>query len=68
MPPLPSDDTAQSPGIAIPGQSPLETRNSKLETQTGLPLLSTWNRLYAFVLLAFVLSVLALLWLTRAFA
>jgi hypothetical protein len=35
---------------------------------TGLPLLSTWFRLYIFVLVSFALSVLALLWLSRAFS
>jgi hypothetical protein len=70
-PPLPNDRNSQRPGIAIPGHTPVETRNQTLETSedlTGLPLLSTWPRLYVFVLIAFVLTVLALLWLTRSFS
>jgi hypothetical protein len=39
-----------------------------MDDRTGLPLLSTWPRLYAFVLLVFVASVLALWWLTRAYS
>ena len=35
---------------------------------TGLPLFSTWPRVYAVVLGFFILCVVALLWLTRAFS
>lgn len=38
------------------------------EERTALPVLSTWPRLYAFVLIVFVVCVLALLWLTRAYS
>lgn len=59
MPTSPSNDPASEP--AGNGQS--ESGNS-----TGLPLVSTWPRLYTFVLLFFAACVLALLWLTRAFS
>ena len=39
-----------------------------MDDRTGLPLLSTWPRLYTFVLLVFAATVLALWCLTRAYA
>ncbi|HUO07820.1 MAG TPA: hypothetical protein VM008_05945 [Phycisphaerae bacterium] len=38
------------------------------DDSTGLSLLSTWPRVYWFVLVVFVLIVVALCWLTRAFS
>ena len=40
----------------------------KTDEGTGLPLLRTWPRVYAFVLGAFAVMVLLLVWLTRAYA
>jgi hypothetical protein len=72
-PPLPNDRNSQRPGIAIPGPAappaPIDpAAESPEEHLTGLPLLSTWPRLYTFVLTAFLLIVGGLLWLTRAFS
>jgi len=38
------------------------------DKSTGLPLLSTWPRVYAFILAFFVITVVLLFWLTRAFS
>ncbi len=68
------DDSPHSPGTAIPGStapSALETPNATFDASeelTGLPLLSTWPRLYVFVLIAFILTVLALVVLTRSYS
>lgn len=40
----------------------------KNDEGTGLPLLRTWPRVYAFVLGAFVVMVLLLVWLTRTYS
>ena len=45
---------------------PPPTENA--DESTGLPLLSTWLRVYGLVLAVFVLLVVALCWLTRAFS
>jgi hypothetical protein len=59
--PNPSENTPSSPAIG--------NRHSPIGNEsTGLPLLSTWPRLYAFILLFFAACVLALAWLTRAFS
>jgi|WetSurMetagenome_2_1015567.scaffolds.fasta_scaffold1076619_2 hypothetical protein len=42
-------------------------RESKTDTATGLPLLRTWPVLYTLILSAFVLYVLLLTLLTKAF-
>ncbi|MGN6371291.1 MAG: hypothetical protein ACTHN5_23805 [Phycisphaerae bacterium] len=38
------------------------------EEGTGLPLLSTWRRVYGFVLISFAVMVVLLVWLTRAYS
>ena len=53
-----------------PTPTPIENQKSKIENDahTGLPLFSTWPRVYALVLALFALSVLLLFWLTRAYS
>ncbi len=68
MPHPPSDDPSSHPSgnesWAIGNSAePLENDES-----TGLPLISTWARLYVFVLATFVLVVIALLCLTRFYS
>ncbi|HVS73167.1 MAG TPA: hypothetical protein VHQ47_18070 [Phycisphaerae bacterium] len=64
--PIPAPISNGRPPIGNP--SPIENRKSEIENSTGLPFLSTWPRLYAFILLFFAACVLALAWLTRAFS
>jgi hypothetical protein len=45
-----------------------EGQAEKADEGTGLPLFSTWPRVYAFVLGAFAVMVLLLVWLTRAYS
>ena len=71
MPSLPNDDPTSTHGDnpwISPPPSEIENRKSKIENNTGLPLFSTWPRLYALVLALFALSVLLLYSLTRAYS
>ncbi|HVX86853.1 MAG TPA: hypothetical protein VH253_18870 [Phycisphaerae bacterium] len=65
MPTPPSNEPTPAPT----GGPHIGNRHSPIGNEsTGLPLLSTWPRLYAFILLFFAACVLALTWLTRAFS
>ena len=46
----------------------MNTNETRSDEETGLPLLRTWPGVYAFVLVAFVVMVGLLYWLSRAFA